>query len=459
MAGRSVGRIAALKERPQDAYDGADRHLEPYSVPSPATLLYSVFHLNLCYSSIEENRRPQVVEQCYWPLLRLIRDHELPLGLEASAYTLETIRDIDPSWIETLRGLLAAGGCEFVGSGYAQIAGPLVPADVNAANLKLGNQVYETLLGVRPTLALVNEQVFSAGLVEHYLSAGYRAIVMDWDNPARNNPDWARALGRMPQRAAGVGGQSIPVLWSHSLGFQRFQRYAHGDTGLDDFLAYLAKKTGGSNDTGAYPVYTNDAEVFDFRPGRHKTEPPLDGTGEWARIAQLYATFLEDPRYRLVAPSEVLDLLEQPRAGTLLRLESAEHPLPLKKQDKYSIIRWAVTGRDDLRINTLCWELFEALKSRDSASDEDWRELCYLWSSDFRTHITGARWQTYSQRLETFHRNVVSHPAAKARLSKAAAEPASPPPRVERTGRWLDIETGALALRMDYDRGCAIDRL
>lgn len=429
-------------------------------MPSPATLLYSVFHLNLCYSSIEENRRPHVIEHCYWPLLRLVRDHGLPLGLEASAYTLEAIRDIDPSWIETLRGLLAAGACEFVGSGYAQIAGPLVPADVNAANLKLGNQVYQTLLGVRPALALVNEQVFSAGLVEHYLSAGYRAIVMDWDNPARNNPDWTRALGAMPQRALGVGGQSIPVLWSHSLGFQRFQRYAHGDTGLDDFLAYLAKQTGGLNDAGAYPVYTNDAEVFDFRPGRHKTEPMLDGTGEWTRIEQLYGTLQDNPRYRLVAPSEVLDLLDQPGAGTFLRLESAEHPLPLKKQDKYSIIRWAVTGRDDLRINTLCWDIFQALKSCDSTSDEDWRELCYLWSSDFRTHVTDARWLAYSQRLETFHQSVVARPTAETPITTTDTPPILPtPPDVERSGRWLDIETGALALRIDCDRGGAIDRL
>lgn len=430
----------------------------PNPVHSPATLLYSVFHLNLCYSSIEENRRPQVVEHCYWPLLRLIRDHGLPLGLEASAYTLEAIRDIDPSWIETLRDLLASGACEFVGSGYAQIAGPLVPADVNAANLRLGHQVYEALLGVRPTLALVNEQVFSAGLVEHYLSAGYRAIVMDWDNPARNNPDWTRALGGLPQRAAGVGGQSIPVLWSHSLGFQRFQRYAHGDTGLDDFVSYLAKRTAGN--AGAYPVYTNDAEVFDFRPGRHKAEPLLDGTGEWARIEQLYAALLEDPLYRLVAPSEVLDLLERPGAGTLLRLESAEHPLSLKKQDKYSIIRWAVTGRDDTRINTLCWKLFETLKTQDSASDDDWRELCYLWSSDFRTHVTDARWQAYSRRLETFHRNVVARASAEAPSSTKTAEPAlTTPSHVERSGRWLDIETGALALRIDCDRGGSIDAL
>ena len=101
--------------------------------------LYAVFHLNLAYSSIEEDQRPEVVRRCYWPLLRLAREFGLPLGIEATGYTLETIAAIDPSWVDELRRLTAEGPCEFIGSGYAQIIGPLVPAEVNAANLRLGN--------------------------------------------------------------------------------------------------------------------------------------------------------------------------------------------------------------------------------------------------------------------------------------------------------------------------------
>jgi len=60
---------------------------------------YSFFHLNLAYSAISEERRPEVVEKCYWPLLRLAKQHNLPFGVEASAWTLETINAIDPEWI------------------------------------------------------------------------------------------------------------------------------------------------------------------------------------------------------------------------------------------------------------------------------------------------------------------------------------------------------------------------
>src|SRR5476649_109195 len=96
--------------------------------------LFSVFHLNLAYSSIEEAQWPDVVRRCYWPLLRLAERTGAPIGIEATGFTLETVAAIDPLWIDALRVLVASGQCEFVGSCYAQIIGPLVPAAVNAAN-------------------------------------------------------------------------------------------------------------------------------------------------------------------------------------------------------------------------------------------------------------------------------------------------------------------------------------
>ena len=151
--------------------------------------LYTIFHLNLAFSSIEEEQRGTVIQKCYWPLLRLARQNHLPFGIEASGYTLETIELLDPDWIVELRRLTMEGPCEFIGSGYAQIIGPLVPAEVNSANLRLGHEVYERLLGKRPTVALVNEQAYSSGMVQHYVNAGYDAIVMEWDNPARMHPE------------------------------------------------------------------------------------------------------------------------------------------------------------------------------------------------------------------------------------------------------------------------------
>ena len=45
--------------------------------------LFTIFHLNLAYSSIEEAQRPEVVRRCYWPLLRLA-ERGVPIGIEAT---------------------------------------------------------------------------------------------------------------------------------------------------------------------------------------------------------------------------------------------------------------------------------------------------------------------------------------------------------------------------------------
>ena len=76
-----------------------------------------------------------MIARCYWPLLELAEAHG-PIGLEATGFTLEEIAARDPAWIAEARRLIADGRIELIGSGYAQIIGPLVPAPVTAANLR-----------------------------------------------------------------------------------------------------------------------------------------------------------------------------------------------------------------------------------------------------------------------------------------------------------------------------------
>ena len=71
-------------------------------------------------------------------------------ALKPPAFTLEEIAARDPAWIAQARRLIAVGRIELIGSGYAQMIGPLVPARVTEANLRLGNEIYERLLGIRP---------------------------------------------------------------------------------------------------------------------------------------------------------------------------------------------------------------------------------------------------------------------------------------------------------------------
>jgi hypothetical protein len=415
---------------------------EPAS--EPLLRLFSVFHLNLAFSSIEEKDRGEVITRCYWPLLALAAAHG-PIGIEATGFTLEEIQARDSAWIARLKDLIKSGKAELIGSGYAQLIGPLVPSAVVAANLRLGNKVYERLLDVRPALALVNEQAFSGGLVGHYLDAGYDALLMDWDNPAAHNQGWDPELRYAPQRALGADGRSIALLWTNTVAFQKLQRYAHGDISLEDYVGFVGARRNGSS--RALCLYASDGEIFDFRPGRYRTEEDLAG-GEWERLAGAFTALRDLEDAQLVRPSDALKL-ETPHCGRALRLESAACPVPVKKQRKYNLTRWAVTGRDSIAINAACQRIYTALKWRD-ADDTEWKNLCRLWASDFRTHITDARWKNYCGELAEMERRIG--------VNSVPAMPAVPDGE-EIGERFVDIETKSLRARLDRRRGLAIHSL
>jgi hypothetical protein len=410
---------------------------------SGALSAFAFFHLNLAFSSIEEERRADVIARCYWPLLRLAEKHP-HIGVEASGYTLEQIALHDPAWIAKARALLAQNKIELIGSGYSQMIGPLVPGRVTAENLKIGNAVYEALLGVRPIVALVNEQAYSAGLVEHYLDAGYGALLMDWDNPSAHHPEWNPEYQHLPQYASGLDGRQIALLWTNTAAFQQLQRFVYDDIKLESYLGFVRGRKASSD--RALCLYASDAEIFDFRPGRFRTEEKLPQASEWDRLDKAFAAVTSEPGMALVSPSEVLKLMQRPGAGHVLQLESVQCPVPVKKQRKYNLARWAVTGRDNIAVNAACQRIYQGMLGRD---DPDWKELCYLWASDFRTHLTEKRWTGFRARLA----------AAEAKYASAAPPAPSVPQSAPLAERHLDIQAGTLSARLDRRRGLALEQL
>lgn len=435
---------------------------QPGTVAPPRPLsLVCLMHLNLAFSSLEEESHAEIVRRCYWPALELIERADFPIALEASGWTLRRIAELDPGWIASARELLAAGRLEFVGSAHAQCAAPLLPAQVNAWNLRLGREVYAELLNVLPCVALVCEQVFSPGIVSLYLQAGYEAIIVDWDNAYRSHPDWPREYRHLPQRARG-GGSSIPVLWSESIAFQKFQRFAHGELDLERYLDYVRGVAASARErtptgAGALMLYANDAEIFDHRPGRFAAEPDLEGEGEWLRIVKGLRALREEGVGVPALPTDVLDLLSGAGAGEELSLEAPDQPIPVKKQDKYNVTRWGVTGHDDVGINTRCWRLYDRMRIAGCNDPDAWRELCELWASDFRTHITESRWRSFLARLRDAERGWLSTAAVNRPGAVALSEP--PVGMVSRTRDALELRAGPVALRLNTRRGLAIAAL
>ena len=359
--------------------------------------LYTLFHCNLAFSSIPKEHFPVVVKRCYEPLLALA-EKGFPVAIEMTAWTLKEVNAIDPMFLERLRSLWDEGKCEFIGSGFSQAIFPLIPVDVNRWNLEIGNKYYQDLLGRRPSVALVNEQTFSRGIVDLYKEAGYEAVIMDWNNSFQHNR-YPKEYKYYPQRAAGIS-KDIDVVWSHSIAFQKFQRCVHGEIAEAEYLDFLFSHS--SDGERGFVVYSNDAEVFGYRPGGEATEKD-----EHARIESLLRKIASDKRARLTTPSGMLKALKGcPGAGNLIQLESAETPVVCKKQEKYNPLRWAAAGRDSIHINTECHRVFGNLKAliRQGALEpetiEDFKEvLCDLWGSDFRTNTIDEKYAYFQNRL------------------------------------------------------------
>lgn len=354
---------------------------------------YLIFHLNLAFSSIPVEARPEVIRKCYWPLLDLVERTGIPVGIELTGWTLQQIALLDQPWVHRFRQMLECHQCELIGSGRSQIIGPLVPYEVNRWNQKLGLTDYDELLGVQPQLALVNEMAYSSGLVGIYREAGYRGLIMDRDNVRLALGIEDQPITAVPTHAIGLDGEVLPVLWSDSILFQRLQHYVHGDITMRDYQHYFRKRV--TQGEELLPIYCNDAEVFDYRPGRFKEERAVNGEGEWIRLERLLYLLAGQEGVIWCTPSEALQEIERSAVRHDATLSTVAHPLPVKKQAKYNIVRWAVTGRNNIWLNTMCHRLHRRLTdaSNTQASAADWRALCELWASDLRTHITQARWQ------------------------------------------------------------------
>lgn len=418
--------------------------------------IYSIFHMNLAYSSIDDSDWGRVIERCYWPILELAETYRIPVGLEMTGWTLERIRSTDPGFVDRLKSLIGSGYCELVGSGYAQIIAPLVPAIVNYKNFSLGNAVYKDILSTMPKVFLVNEQAFSKGLISLYSDIGVDGIVIEWENVKRFNHNLRDDFIFRSHMIHDDYGNSVRCLFNSTYLFQSFQRFVHYQKSLDSYLAILEKARQNCGN-GVIPLYIGDAEVFDFRPGRYSTEAQISNQGEWNRVRELYSNLHSDNNYSFCSPSSALlaDVAEDP-----INIMSLESPIKVKKQHKYNITRWAVSGRDDLYANTMCFRRLTALQKSDSEpTSYDWENILANWSSDYRTHITTNRWSRFLSNWENFETGL-DDPAvsyAPMRASKKPAECRNKNFMVENCGGFLTVTSPRISLKLNLRRGLAID--
>ena len=352
---------------------------------------YALFHLNINYSSIDSDQHSELLERCYWPFLGFVKESPGPITLEASGNSLEKVKALDPLWLAEAQRLVANSQLDIVTGGYEQIIGPLVPAEVNLMNLRRGQAVLKKYFGSPARTVLPSEQAFSQSLIPLYVDAGFSSVVVDFDN---------FKTGFFPAPAgqyASFAERDVNIVWSSSIAYQRFQHAAHGEISLEDFIERTEFDSKRLWSASAFPIYSGDLEVFGFRPGRYRSERAL-GNDEWRQAGDVLREALQVSGSQLFGVNSLSEPISaSDRSGLVLRgLTSASSPTIVKKQPKYNLSRWAVSGRDDFGLNAMALRFLHRA-SENKAVDE--AAVLDFFASDYRTHITQVRWEELVSRL------------------------------------------------------------
>lgn len=355
--------------------------------------LYTAFHLNLAFSSIPQEQYPLAIDRCYWPMLDILEKFEnIKFGIEFTGYTLEKIKEIDYTFVEKLKELYHKGKCEFLGSGMSQAIFPLIPEKVNIKNMEYGNKVYKNILGVLPITGYVNEQCYSDGIAESYYVNGYKNLIMDYDNANLFNKYPKECKYKSHKIKAGHG--ELNLVWNNSIAFQKIQRYAFGQISLEEYIEYLNNQFDEHHDR-VLCMYGSDLEIFDYKPGNYDWFYNPKGSEEIDRLYNIFEILNDSDKFEFILPK---DVAKENNSNELITISTAEYPVVCKKQPKYNVVRWAVSGIENTKMNTECIRLYKNALCLDKFgidTEEIWKNLCLLYGSDYRTKTTESKFTEY----------------------------------------------------------------
>lgn len=358
--------------------------------------VYAIFHLNLNFSLIEEGEYLTVIQKCYWPLINILeKNKKIKIALELSGSTLENIQKYDELLIAKMKSLLKRKKLEIIASGQEQIIAPLVPYQVTLDNLRYGRDTYKKILNVDPKIAYINEQTFSDGIMDLYKEAGFKSVVLDWDNL----PDETKktCLPYQPALIKTQSGSEIIGIFISSIAMQQFRKVIFGELGQDRYLNYL-NSTIKKHSIPLFPIYGDDLEIYDYKPNSLNFSLKEKKIKDFDLIEKLLKK-LTELNFNFVLPT---GLINKKLTGKPISITDANQTIRTKKQEKYNVTRWAVCGRGNAKINTLMFRILKNLKSFKGTKVEFEllnKELISLWGSDFRTHTTEEKWLNFQNRL------------------------------------------------------------
>ena len=344
--------------------------------------MYSIFHGNLNYSSISPKIYDKIIDTCYWPVLDIVKEYKFKSGIEFPLNTILQIEKIDPLFLEELKKMINQNKLEIICSGKEQVVFPLVPKDVNQVNLEIGKKELEIIFDTKIKTAFINEQLFSSSLAQLYVETGFDNIITIWE--------WASKISTLSNekkfnpKFIKTDIKNLNIIWNSYISYQKFQRYLDGQIEKDEYFDYILKNK--SESVSCFPFYGSDMEIFGYK----NPVLGLEGTGkEIKRFREMLEKIEKDDNLEFVLPSEIPNKFH-PKDE--IDLKSARFSILGKKQDKFTVTRWATCGRDNSRSNSLCYNALKKIRTiygmnnNEIEKKELISQLCDCWASDFRTH-------------------------------------------------------------------------
>ena len=275
----------------------------------------------------------------------MVDKNNLKVSLEIPGSTLEVIRDEDPKLLKKIKDLVSRDKIDLVASGYIQIIWQLTPKNILDESIDLDREIFIKEFGFYPKIFYLNEQCFSPDLVEYLGEIGFEGVICEYENLSLNE-DISKKFD--PSVFVSSSGSEILLIWNSSYWFQMFQRAVQSFT-EEAFKNYIGLIKNHVSSSNYLCLYGSDLEVFNYRPKRFHSETSID-YDEWMVIERIYKSFSN----HLIFVSEILDhnrdLFNKYSSDNFSDLAK---PVYVKKQKKYNISRWALTGKNDQWINSI----------------------------------------------------------------------------------------------------------
>jgi hypothetical protein len=144
----------------------------------------SIYHANLNYSGLDEDRYEFVIRESYEKIFDLYATvfKGVPYCFEASGYTLVKMQQYCPDVVEKLKSAVMSGQCEVLGSPYPHTMLPNFPYRDGQVTLEFTLESYQKILGLVPESGWNPECGWRHDVPEMFKSLGFKNLIVDWDS-------------------------------------------------------------------------------------------------------------------------------------------------------------------------------------------------------------------------------------------------------------------------------------